>query len=123
MAEILIVDDSLAVINDILNFLISERYDVSFATDGREGFKKAMGDKDLKLILVDYIMPLVDGLTMIKNLREAGNNTNIVMLSEFEGDTLQQLGVELGVKGWITKPFNGEDNLSMLSGLLNLDSG
>jgi len=110
MAQILVVDDSSTVRNEVGDFLKANGLDVAFAVDGRDGLAKIKGDPSVKLVLCDVNMPNMDGLTMVEKVRsELGNHTlNIIMLTTESSPVMKERGKAAGVKGWIVKPFKGD---------------
>lgn len=106
-ASILTVDDSASIRQAIKIALTSAGYTVSEAANGAEGLQKAeAGSYDL--IITDLNMPVMDGLTMIQQLRARGRvvGVPIVFLStESDGDVKAQAKAA-GATGWMTKPFD-----------------
>ena len=109
MAQILVVDDSSTVRNEVGEFLKQNGLSVSFAVDGRDGLAKLKADPAVKLVVCDVNMPNMDGLTMAEKVRSELRNSsvNIVMLTTENSPTMKERGKAAGVKGWIVKPFNG----------------
>jgi len=108
-ASILTVDDSASIRQAIKIALTSAGYSVSEATNGSEGLEKAEAGA-FDLIITDLNMPIMDGLTMIQQLRARGKvvGTPIVFLStESDGDVKAQAKAA-GATGWMTKPFDPE---------------
>jgi two-component system, OmpR family, response regulator VicR len=101
--KILIIEDE-ASISDIIKFnLQKEGYEVDTAYDGQDGLSKALaGNPDL--ILLDVMLPLMDGFQVCKKIREA-SNVPILMLTAKEEEVDKVLGLELGADDYITKPF------------------
>jgi two-component system chemotaxis response regulator CheY len=110
MAQVLVVDDSSTMRSVVSSFLSSHGFDVTVASDGREGLSRLREDPAIKLVVSDVNMPNMDGLTMAEKIRtELGNSAvRIVMLTTEANPSLRQRGKELGVTGWIVKPFRGE---------------
>lgn len=110
MAQILVVDDSATVRNEVSSFLQSQGFDVATAEDGKDGLNKLKADSGVKLVISDVNMPNMDGLTMVEKIRgELGNSTvNIIMLTTESDPRMKERGKAAGVKGWIVKPFNGD---------------
>ncbi len=110
MAQILVVDDSSTVRNEVGDFLKKNGMDVAYAVDGRDGLSKLKADPAIKLIVCDVNMPNMDGLTMAEKVRgELGNAAvNIVMLTTENSPAMKERGKAAGIKGWIVKPFNGD---------------
>jgi two-component system chemotaxis response regulator CheY len=109
MAQILVVDDSATVRNEVASFLSNNGFSVETAVDGKDGLAKA-SDPGLKLIISDVNMPNMDGLTMAEKIRnELGNQAvNIIMLTTESDPRMKERGKAAGVKGWIVKPFKGD---------------
>jgi two-component system, chemotaxis family, chemotaxis protein CheY len=110
MAQVLVVDDSSTVRDEVAGFLKKSGLDVATAIDGRDGLAKLKMDPKIKLVVSDVNMPNMDGLTMVEKIRgELGNKTvNIVMLTTENSPIMKERGKAAGVKGWIVKPFKGE---------------
>lgn len=109
MAQILVVDDSATVRNEVTSFLQGQGLQVVSAVDGKDGLDKLRADNAIKLIISDVNMPNMDGLTMVEKIRnEMGNKgVNIIMLTTESDPRMKERGKAAGVKGWIVKPFNG----------------
>ena len=120
MAQILVVDDSAAIRNEVSAFLKSQNFNVDTAVDGKDGLAKIKADRELKLIISDVNMPNMDGLTMVEKVRsELGNQTvNIIMLTTENDPNMKNRGKAAGVKGWIVKPFNGANALGAIQKLV-----
>ncbi len=109
--KILIVEDERNIV-DILAFnLAREGYGTLEALDGATGLKLAM-EKDPDLILLDLMLPKMDGFEVCRRLREAGKATPIIMLTAREEETDKVLGLELGADDYITKPFSMRELLA-----------
>ncbi|MEH3087471.1 MAG: response regulator [Xylophilus ampelinus] len=109
MAQILVVDDSSTVRNEVGAFLQQNGLAVAYAVDGRDGLAKLRADPGVKLVVCDVNMPNMDGLTMAEKVRgELGNAAvHIVMLTTENSPAMKERGKAAGIKGWIVKPFNG----------------
>jgi two-component system chemotaxis response regulator CheY len=110
MAQVLVVDDSSTVRNEVGDFLKNNGLTVELAIDGRDGLTKLKADPSIKLIVCDVNMPNMDGLTMAEKVRgELGNaNVNIIMLTTENSPAMKERGKAAGIKGWIVKPFKGD---------------
>jgi two-component system chemotaxis response regulator CheY len=120
MAQILVVDDSATVRNEVGDFLKKNGIEVAFAVDGRDGLAKLKADPKIKLIVCDVNMPVMDGLTMTEKVRSELNNNavNIIMLTTESSPAMKERGKAAGIKGWIVKPFKGEAVLASFKKLL-----
>jgi two-component system response regulator VicR len=108
--KILIVDDEKSI-SDIIKFnLLKDGYDVEVAADGDEALKKVyMIQPDL--ILLDVMLPKLDGFQVCRKIRESFN-TPIIMLTAKEEEVDKVLGLELGADDYITKPFGMRELLA-----------
>jgi two-component system chemotaxis response regulator CheY len=120
MAQILVVDDSAAIRNEVAAFLKSNNFSVETAVDGKDGLAKLKSDRAIKLVISDVNMPNMDGLTMAEKVRsELGNQTvNIIMLTTENDPNMKSRGKAAGIKGWIVKPFNGANALGAIQKLV-----
>lgn len=120
MAQILVVDDSSTVRDEVAGFLKRNGLDVATAVDGKDGFAKLRMDSQVKLVVSDVNMPNMDGLTMAEKIRgELGNKTvNIVMLTTENNPIMKERGKAAGIKGWIVKPFKGDAVLATFKKLV-----
>lgn len=108
--KILIVEDEQAIV-DIISFnLEREGYTVFAAYDGEEGVEKAKAENP-DLILLDLMLPKMDGYEVCKYLRKT-MSTPIIMLTAREEEVDKILGLELGADDYITKPFSMRELLA-----------
>lgn len=110
MAQVLVVDDSNTMREIVSTFLSQNGFDVAVATDGRDGLQRLQDDPGIRLVVSDINMPNMDGLTMAEKIRKDLGNTGvrIVMLTTEDNASMRARGKEIGVTGWIVKPFRGE---------------
>ncbi len=103
MQTILIVEDE-KPISDILKFnLEKEGFNIMCSFDGQEALGKAL-DEEVDLILLDVMLPSLDGFQVCRQVREK-SNVPIIMLTAKEEEVDKVLGLELGADDYITKPF------------------
>lgn len=104
---ILAVDDSGSLRQMVAFSLKAAGYEVVSAVDGQDGLNKAK-EKTVDLVLTDQNMPIMDGLTLIKNLRELASYTKvpILMLTTESSDEMKAKGKAAGANGWLVKPFD-----------------
>jgi two-component system response regulator VicR len=101
--KILIIEDEVSI-SDIIKFnLTKEGYRTETAYDGKAGLEKALAG-DCDLILLDVMLPLMDGFEVCKKVREV-SSIPILMLTAKEEEVDKVLGLELGADDYITKPF------------------
>lgn len=102
--KILIAEDE-RPISDIIKFnLEKEGYEIMTAFDGKEALKKALEDKP-DLILLDIMLPLMDGFEICRRVREK-SSVPIIFVTAKEEEVDKILGLELGADDYITKPFS-----------------
>jgi two-component system chemotaxis response regulator CheY len=110
MSNILVVDDSSTVRDEVAGFLKKNGLLVDTAVDGKDGLAKIKSNPNVRLVISDVNMPNMDGLTMAEKIRgELGNKAvNIIMLTTESSPAMKERGKAAGVKGWIVKPFKGD---------------
>jgi len=103
--KILIVDDEKTIV-DILSFnLKKEGYETVCAYDGEKGLALARTEGP-DIILLDVMLPYMDGFEICRTLRESGDNVPIIMITAREEETDKVFGLENGADDYITKPFS-----------------
>ncbi|MDP8566985.1 response regulator [Methylophilus aquaticus] len=104
---ILTVDDSGSLRQMVTFSLKAAGYDVVQAVDGQDGLNKAK-EKTVDLVLTDQNMPIMDGLTLIANLRSLASYQKIpiLMLTTESSDEMKAKGKAAGANGWLVKPFD-----------------
>ena len=122
---VLIVEDERAIV-EILKFnLKREGYDTLEALDGLTGLKLAK-EKDPDLILLDVMLPGMNGFDVCANLRDAGSAVPIIMLTAREEESDKVFGLEAGADDYITKPFSMRELLARVKANIrrrSLDAG
>ncbi|MGN0739675.1 MAG: response regulator [Treponema sp.] len=117
--KILAVDDSISIRKSISFVLTQEGYEVIEAVDGVDGLAKAKEDK-FNLVITDINMPNMDGIEMIKQLRQTDGYkfTPIIALTTENQDSKMQEGKAAGATGWIVKPFTSEKLLAIVKKII-----
>ena len=119
--KILVVDDE-KPISDIIKFnLEKEGYEVVVAFDGEEALEKVEGEKP-DLIILDLMLPKIDGLEVAKRVR-AKHTTPIIMVTAKDSELDKVLGLELGADDYVTKPFNPLEVMERVKSLLRRSQG
>ena len=104
---ILIVDDESRMRKLIKDFLIKKNYNILEAEDGEKALKVYNENKNkIKLILLDVMMPKLDGWSVLRQIRQENKSLPIVMLTARAEEQDELFGFELGVDEYITKPFS-----------------
>ena len=104
MYNILICDDEKDIVSALRIYLASEDYNLFEAYDGRQALK-VIEDNDIHLVLLDIMMPELDGIQVISRIRE-NSNIPVIFLTAKSEDTDMILGLNIGADDYITKPFN-----------------
>ena len=119
--RILVVEDERKVVSFIKHGLEEERYIVEVAGDGITGFEMAMNNQ-FDAILLDIMLPGKDGFTILKELRNAGISTPVLMLTA-RGNTEDRVaGLDLGADDYLPKPFSFEELAARLRSILRRSS-
>lgn len=116
---ILAVDDSASMRQMVRFTLESAGYEVVQATDGQEALEYAKGGH-ADLVLTDVNMPRMDGITLVKELRNLASykGVPILVLTTEAGQDTKMAGKQAGATGWIVKPFNPEQLLATIQRVL-----
>ena len=109
--KILVVEDEKNIVDILVFNLRREGYGTLEAYDGVTGLQLAL-DQDPDLILLDLMLPRLDGFEVCRRLREQGRATPVIMLTAREEETDKVLGLELGADDYITKPFSMRELLA-----------
>jgi len=111
---VLIVDDEKSIV-DILRYnLKNAGYETIAAYDGRAGLA-LIREKNPDLVLLDVMLPFVDGFEVCETLRSEGCMTPIIMITAREEETDKVLGLEIGADDYITKPFSVREVLARVN--------
>lgn len=102
--KILIVDDEKLLVKGIKFNLEQDGYETEVAYDGEEALKLAR-DKSISLIILDLMLPNIDGLTVCQKIREF-SSVPVIMLTAKTEDMDKIMGLEYGADDYLTKPFN-----------------
>ena len=102
--NILVVDDEHEIADLCEIYLVSDGYNVRKALNAEEGLK-IIADEEIHLVLLDIMMPGMDGIQMCKKIRET-SNVPIIMLSAKGNDIDKIMGLGIGADDYVTKPFN-----------------
>jgi len=114
--KILIIEDEAELVNLIELRLKSASFEVIAAYDGEKGLKMAQEEKP-DLILLDIIMPKIDGLVVCRRLKDGPETSKIpiIIITASGGKNLQQRSRDAGADDLVIKPFEAEDLLSKIS--------
>lgn len=117
MAKILVVDDEIAI-STLLKYNLEENgYDVTVASDGQTAYDLAK-QESFDAILLDLMLPVIDGMTLLKNLRQDKVSTPVILVTA-KGDEFDRVfGLELGADDYITKPFSPREVMARVKAVL-----
>jgi two-component system response regulator MprA len=121
-SRILVVDDEPSVREALKRALTVEGYDVDVAADGGEALERIARDQPDALVL-DILMPRVDGLELCRTLRRIGNHTPILMVTARDAVADRVEGLDAGADDYLVKPFALEELLARVRALLRRTTG
>lgn len=104
MYNILVCDDEKDIVSALRIYLTAEGYQVYEAFNGKEALE-ILSRETIHLVLMDIMMPVMDGITAMVKLREK-SNVPVIMLTAKSEDTDKVLGLNIGADDYVTKPFN-----------------
>jgi DNA-binding response OmpR family regulator len=103
-ARILVVEDDPSISLGLRMNLSAEGYEVGVAEDGRGGLDRILADQ-WDVVILDVMLPKLNGFEVVRHMRSAGNETPVLMLSAKSAEADKVMGLELGAEDYITKPF------------------
>ena len=103
--KILVVDDESRMRKLVRDFLVRQDFEVLEAGDGLEAMEAFYAEKDIALIILDVMMPKMDGWEVCKEVRE-NSKVPIIMLTAKSDESDELMGFDLGVDEYISKPFS-----------------
>jgi len=115
--KVLVVEDEHRIAEAIKEGLVNESYAVDLAFDGEDGYSSASAD-EYDAIILDVMMPGMDGYEVCKKLRQDGNHTPVIMLTAKDQDQDIVHGLDSGADDYLAKPFSFEVLLARLRALL-----
>ena len=115
--RILVVEDDLAILTGLSMNLKFEGYEVLQAQDGRQGLARAL-DESPDLLVLDVMMPELNGFEVLKELRQRGRDTPVVVLSAKGSEMDKILGLNLGADDYVAKPFGLQELLARIKAVL-----
>ena len=110
MFNILVCDDERDIVSALQIYLESDGYTVFKAYNGKEAID-ILSENEIHLILMDIMMPIMDGITAMVKIREQ-SNVPVILLTAKSEDTDKILGLNVGADDYITKPFNPVEMLA-----------
>lgn len=111
MNSVLIIEDDANIRESLAYNLKTAGLDVSSAADGHEGLEKALTEKP-DLILLDIMLPEMDGLAVCERIRRLDENVRVIMITALGTDSDKIRGLTIGADDYVTKPFNFDELLA-----------
>ncbi|KAA9021670.1 response regulator transcription factor [Niallia endozanthoxylica] len=103
--RVLVIEDNESVASMLEMFFIKEGIEGEFIADGLEGYNRCKsGEWDA--LIIDWMLPSMDGMTICRKIREEKNSVPIIMLTAKDSESDQVLGLEMGADDYVTKPFS-----------------
>jgi DNA-binding response OmpR family regulator len=117
MKRVLIVEDDKAILRGLVDSFKSEHFEVETSSDGEQGFSIARKHK-CDIIILDVMLPGMNGFDICRQLRAEGAKTPILMLTGKGEEVDKVMGLELGADDYLTKPFSVKELLARAKALL-----
>lgn len=115
--KILVVDDDKEIVELLSIYIKNEGYDVVKAYDGKDAMTKVITNPDIDLMILDIMMPKMDGMAVVKELRKE-SQIPIIMLTAKITDMDKIQGLVAGADDYVTKPFNPLEVMARIKSLL-----
>ena len=103
--QVLVIEDNVGVCSMLEMFFGKEDFNGVFLHDGLEGYKHFI-DNEYDMVILDWMLPSMDGITVCRKIREVDKNVPIIMLTAKDTESDQVLGLEMGADDYVTKPFS-----------------
>ncbi len=116
--KVLIVDDESGIRDVIKEYCLFENYDVMEAEDGMSALNAVKNNDDIDIIVLDIMMPKMDGYTTLKEIRKL-SKVPVIMLSARSEEYNKLLSFELGVDDYVTKPFSPKELIARIKAISN----
>jgi two-component system, OmpR family, response regulator MprA len=120
--KILVVDDERAVRESLRRALELQGYEIALAEDGEDALAKLETDAEPDAVILDVLMPRVDGLEVCRRMRRAGRRLPVLMLTARDAVENRVSGLDAGADDYVTKPFALEELLARVRALLRRTS-
>ncbi len=122
--KILVVDDERAVRESLRRALELEGYEIELAADGQEALQhlEADGEGQPDAVILDVLMPVIDGLEVCRRIRRSGNRVPVLMLTARDEIENRVAGLDAGADDYVTKPFALEELVARVRALLRRTS-
>ena len=115
--QIIIADDETSITSNLAPFLERAGFRVAVAANGQEALEKVK-QVTPDLIVLDVLMPIVDGREVLRQLRRGGNNLPVILLTQVGGTTERAIALEEGADDYLNKPFDPYELLARIKAIL-----
>ena len=115
--KVLIIEDDVNISELVAIHLRDLDFEIEFAYDGKDGLLKA-NSNNYQIIILDLMLPLMDGFEVCRRIRQDQNNTPILMLTSKSEEIDKVVGLELGADDYLTKPFSVRELIARIKAIL-----
>ncbi len=116
--NLLWIDDEIDLLKSHVRFLKERGYEVSEASNGPDALEM-IKEQSFDLVLLDEMMPVMNGLEVLKRIKELRSELPVVMVTKNEGEELMEQAIGSQIDGYLTKPVNPSQILSVLKGIID----
>lgn len=120
--DILVVDDEASVVEVVSLYLKRDGFQVRVARDGRQALT-SISEQQPALVVLDLMLPEVDGLEIMRRLRAVGSSVPVIMLTARRQETDRIYGLELGADDYVVKPFSPAELVSRVKAVMRRTYG
>lgn len=117
MSRILVIEDDVAILRGVKDNLSHDGYEVLTATEGETGYR-LIQEEDPDLVILDLMLPRMNGYELCRRLRSEGIDTPVLMLTARSEEMDRVLGLDLGADDYVTKPFSVPELLARIRAIL-----
>ncbi len=121
MANLLVVEDDENLCQTVQDWLIFEKYTVEVATSGPDALEQ-LSMNVFDLIVLDWFLPDINGIDVLRRYRAAGGRTPVLMLTGQDSNDARQAGLDAGADGYIKKPFKLQELSAQIKSTLTLNT-
>jgi len=122
LPRVLLIEDNREIAGMLFDFFEYNGLELDYADNGELGLKLAL-ENTFDLILLDLMLPRIDGITLCQRLRETGDSTPILMLTAMDSQKDEIQGLNVGADDYLTKPFDLEILQARMQALMRRHSG
>lgn len=121
MKKVLVADDEQAIVRLVSDFLTKNNYEPLAAYDGEQALEIFNSDEDISLVILDIMMPKMDGWEVCRTIRQT-SNVPVIMLTARSQEFDELIGFEAGADDYVTKPFRPTVLMKRVAALLKRDA-